>query len=337
MPPAVRLTLPPASASGVGSLPDIAALEAAALTLQTLPGLPYLPELPARGPGADMIGRAFAVLVELYGTLAPSGWRFAEHPGKDTRRAIGYLNEDLDAFEERGQGLAGAVKVQVAGPWTLAGTVELRYGDKALADPGACRDIAASLADGLRGHVADVRKRLPGVDIVVQLDEPLLLAVLRGGVPTASGFGNLAAVEPVVVEQALKSVVDTLAGDGVPVVAHCCAADVPIGLLHRAGFAGIGLDLTYPPADEPMGEYLEDDGVLLAGIVPSRDAALPPVSVGLEPVRRIWDRLGLPAAGLARVLPVTTCGLAGASPPYARAASKRCAESADLLAEWAEA
>jgi hypothetical protein len=161
--------------------------------------------------------------------------------------------------------------------------------------------------------------------------------VLRGGVPTASGFGKLAAVEPVVVEQALRGVVDTLAGDGVPVVAHCCAADVPVSLLHRAGFAGIGLDLTYPPPDEPMGEYLEDGGVLLAGIVPSRDAALPPVKVGLEPVQRIWDRLGLPTADLARVIPVTTCGLAAASPSYARTATKRCAESADLLAEWAEA
>src|SRR5205085_564313 len=90
MPPAVPLTLPPATASGVGSLPGTAALEASALTLQTLPGLPYLPELPARGPGADMIGRAFAVLTELYATVAPSGWRFAEHPGKDTRRAISY-------------------------------------------------------------------------------------------------------------------------------------------------------------------------------------------------------------------------------------------------------
>jgi hypothetical protein len=322
----------------VGSLPGTAALEAAAVSLHTVSGLPYLPELPARGPGADMIGRAFAVLVELYASLAPSGWRFAEHPGKDTRRAVSYLNEDLDALEERGEGLTGAVKVQVAGPWTLAATVELHYGDKALADRGACRDIAASLADGLRGHVAEVRKRLSGVEaVVVQLDEPMLPAVLRGGVPTASGFGKLAAVEPVVVEQALRGVVDTLAGDGVPVVAHCCAADVPVSLLHRAGFAGIGLDLTYPPPDEPMGEYLEDGGVLLAGIVPSRDAALPPVKVGLEPVQRIWDRLGLPTADLARVIPVTTCGLAAASPSYARTATKRCAESADLLAEWAEA
>jgi hypothetical protein len=250
---------------------------------------------------------------------------------------MSYLYEDLDAFEERGQALVGAVKVQVAGPWTLAASIELHYGDKALVDAGACRDLAASLTDGLRGHVAEVRKRLPGVDlVVVQLDEPALTNVLRGGVRTASGFGNLSAVEASVVERSLRSLVDVLAGDGVPVVVHCCAAEVPIALLHRAGVAGLGLDLSYPPADDPMGEYLEDGGVLLAGVVPATDATLPPVRVGLEPIRVLWERLGLPAAGLARVVPTPTCGMAGASPAHALAASKRCAESGDLLAEWAE-
>src|SRR5882757_7954111 len=208
MPPLLALKLPAGTASGIGSLPGTAALEAAALSLQMLTGLPYLPELPARGPGADMVGRAFAVLTELYAAVAPSGWRFAEHPGRDSRRAVSFLDEDLDALEERGQRYTGAIKVQVAGPWTLAATVELRHGDKALSDAGACREIAASLADGLRGHVAEVRKRLPGADlIVVQLDEPALPAALRGGVPTASGFGKLAAVEDSVVETALRTVV----------------------------------------------------------------------------------------------------------------------------------
>ena len=41
----LRLDLPPASASGIGSLPGTEPLEAVPLPL-TLPGLPYLPELP---------------------------------------------------------------------------------------------------------------------------------------------------------------------------------------------------------------------------------------------------------------------------------------------------
>src|ERR1044072_1866678 len=104
MPPALALTLPAATATGVGSLPGTAALDAAALPLQMLPELAYLPELPARGPGADLVGRAGRVLPERPAARAPGGWRSAEHARKDSRRAAGYLNEDLDAVEERGQG-----------------------------------------------------------------------------------------------------------------------------------------------------------------------------------------------------------------------------------------
>ncbi|MBA3743370.1 methionine synthase [Sporichthya sp.] len=339
--PVLPLDLPTASASGIGSLPGTEPLEAAPLPMTLLPGLPYLPELPARGPGADMIGRAFGILAELYVTLAPSGWRFAEHAGRDHSRARGYLHQDLDALEERGQAYEGLIKVQVAGPWTLAATVELHYGDKALADRGACRDIAASLAEGLREHVADVRKRLPlSTGVVVQLDEPALPGVLDGTVRTASGFGTLRAVEANDAEATLRSVVEALAADGVPVVVHCCAGRAPVGVLRRAGFAGLALDFGLLPqvADDEIGELMESGGVLLAGLVPSLDqrAGLSPLADTVAPVAELWNRLGLPAALLARVVPVPTCGLAGASPAYARAATQRCADAARTLADLAD-
>lgn len=335
------LDLPPGSASGIGSLPGTEPLEAVPLPFTVLPGLPYLPELPGRGPGADMVGRAFAVLVELYAGVEPSGWRFAEHPGKDTRRAVSLLGQDLDALEERGEGYAGTVKVQVAGPWTLAAAVELRHGDKALSDPGACRDIAASLAEGLRGHVAEVRRRLPAAtQVVVQLDEPALPGVLRGSVPTASGFGTLRAVEAVVAAATLTRVVETLAGDGIPVIVHCCADDAPLTLLHRAGVAGMAIDLirTGAAADEPIGEFLEAGGVLFAGVVPAVDqpGGLSPLDATVAPVRELWHRLGLPRAGLASVVPVPTCGMAGASPAHARAVTTRCADAARRLTDLSE-
>ena len=50
----------------------------------------------------------------------------------------------------------------MAGPWTLAATVERPRGDKCSADFGARRELAQALAEGLRGHVADVRRRVPG-------------------------------------------------------------------------------------------------------------------------------------------------------------------------------
>ncbi len=44
-----------------GTDPD----EATAVVLGELPDLPHLPELPARGPGADLVGRTAALLVDL--------------------------------------------------------------------------------------------------------------------------------------------------------------------------------------------------------------------------------------------------------------------------------
>lgn len=339
--PVRPLDLPPGSASGIGSLPGRDPREAVPLPLTTLPGLPYLPELPARGPGADMIGRSFAILAELFAALAPSGWRFAENPGLDTGRARGHLSADLDALEERGQDYAGALKVQVAGPWTLAASVELRHGDKALSDPGACRDLAASLAEGLREHVAEVRKRLPrGSGVVVQLDEPALPQVLRGSVPTASGFGTLRAIEVPVVETAVRVVADALAGEGVPLVVHCCGSRPPVAVLHRAGVAGLALDMALVgrDLDAELGDFLEAGGVLLAGTIPTSPPPGPVPSVAslLGPVQDLWHRLGLPAARLAAVVPVPACGLAAASPEYVRLATRCCAEAAAELRELAE-
>ena len=59
---------------------------------------------------------------------------------------------------------SGRFKIQVAGPWTLAATVEKPRGDQVLADRGARRELAQALAEGVRGHVADLRRRLPDAD-----------------------------------------------------------------------------------------------------------------------------------------------------------------------------
>ncbi len=71
----------PGAVTGIGSLPGTDPAEAAALVLGELPDLPHLPELPARGPGADMVGRGAALLVDLPVELVPSGWRLTARPG----------------------------------------------------------------------------------------------------------------------------------------------------------------------------------------------------------------------------------------------------------------
>jgi hypothetical protein len=321
------------AATGVGSMPGTDAREAAKTAVGALEQLPYLPELPARGPGADMIGRSAGLLVELFAQLEPSGWRFADRPGRDTRRAHSWLGEDLDALEEFTQGYQGALKLQAVGPWTLAASVELRHGEKALADPGACRDIAESLTEGLRRHLAEVRKRVPGAQPVLQLDEPSLPAVLAGAVKTASGFQRLRAVDRQVAEEQLRNLVRAL---DVPVVAHCCAPQVPLALLRRAGVAGVSLDfsLLTEREDEDLGEAVEAGTAILAGVVPSTGTGLSDPAGSVQGVRRLWRRLGFTPELLGRrVLVTPTCGLAGASPEYARRALSLSVKAAQSLVD----
>ncbi len=174
-------------ASGVGSLPGTDVHAACRMVLDELPDLPHLPELPDRGTHAAVTGRAVGLLAELGADLQPAGWRLtgasvgATGGGLDQRRARSLLAEDLDALEEHTQGYEGRLKVQVAGPWTLAATVERPRGDRVLADHGARRDLVQSLAEGVAVHLADVGRRVPGAVLVVQVDEPGLPVELLAG------------------------------------------------------------------------------------------------------------------------------------------------------------
>ena len=321
------------SATGLGSLPGTDPAEAARLVLGELPDLPFLPELPGRGPFADLVGRSAALLSGLSVDLQPSGWRLVDRPSRDEHRAGDALARDLDALEEAAQAAPPALlKVQAAGPWTLAAGLELTRGERALADPGAVRDLAASLAEGLAAHLAELGRRLPGTRLLLQLDEPSLPAVLAARIPTSSGFATLRAPEPQVVAERLRTVLDVTADN----LVHCCAPHPPVRLLLKAGARSLSVDATLltPVDDDPLGEAVEQGAGLLLGCVPSGDTPLAPLATVLLPVRRLWQRLGLPAEDLPRTVVVTpTCGLAGASWAYARQALQHCAAAGKALRE----
>ncbi len=324
---------PWSGASGVGSLPGTDPVEAVRTVLGLLPDLPFLPELPARGPHADLAGRSTALLTDLPVDLQPTGWRLVGRPSRDQRRAHDLLSRDLDALEEAAQGAPPpALKVQCAGPWTLASLVELPRGDRLLADHGAVDDLAQSLAEGLRRHLADLASRLPGTRIVLQLDEPSLPAVLAGRTPTASGFATLRSPSANRALEVLRSVLD-VATD--PVV-HCCAPSPPVELLVRAGARGLSLDATLltPRDDDALGVAVEGGAGLLLGTVPSLDAPLSDLKATMAPVTTLWRRLGFPAERLPSTVVITpTCGLAGATPGHARRALEACVEIARRLEE----
>jgi hypothetical protein len=324
-------------------------MEAARIIAGELPDLPHLAELPGRGPGADITGRAAALLVDIPVELAgPRGWRIAERPGRDMRRARSLLSSDLDAMEEALDGYEGPLKVQLAGPWTLAATIEQsRSLTPALADPGLVADLTSSLAEGAAAHVAEVAKRVPKAALIVQLDEPALPSVLLGAVPTPSGLGRVRAVDEEVARDRLGEV---LAATRKYTVVHCCGRDLPFGIIRGAGADGASFD----PSQLRRGDFdgfaeTAEAGLgLLIGALPTtgppgpdsarqarRDESQRPVpsdTAGI--VRDLWHKMDLPAAQCAPQVVITpACGLPGASPNQARDALRWCREAARLLPE----
>jgi cobalamin-independent methionine synthase catalytic subunit len=341
---------PAQSATGMGSMPGTDPDEATALVFGELPNLPFLAELPARGPGADLVGRTAALLVDMPVETTPTGWRLAERRGRDLGRAAGLLEADLDALEAAAAGYTGALKIQLCGPWTLAAYLTLTHSvEPALSDAGAVADLAASLAEGVAAHAADIRRRVPGAAILVQVDEPGLPGVLAGSVPTASGLRRVPAVD---VQDAVVRLREVLAAAGAPVMIHCCARDVPWSLVASAGAAAVSFDLALVrPADEDaIGEIAEAGLGLAVGAMPA--IADPPSPTAGPPaddrragsaeqaaaaVIALWRRIGLaPDAAAKQVVITPACGLAGASLARARTVLSQCQEAARLMPEMME-
>lgn len=317
---------PRGTTTGLGSLPGVDFTESLKMVLDEVPSLPYVPELPARGLGADIIGRAGALLVDLPLEWQPHGWTIAAASGRDARTARDHLSRDLDILTEQGENRGGAIglpllKVQVCGPVTLAANVELPNLHKALTDLGAFRDLTASLAEGVALQLLDLEKRLPGTEFVLQIDEPSLPAALAGRIPTPSGYGTVRSLDPGRAEFALAALVDAARGVGQrSVVVHCCARDVPFELIRRSGVSGIAVDyeLLGKPELDAIGELVDGGVSVWLGIAPAVDAT---ISLDLlrGKVNSLWERLGFAPEQQADALVVTpACGLAGASPAYAR-------------------
>lgn len=329
-----------AVATGIGSLPGTEQsdfTEAVRVVLGELPDLPHLPELPGRGAAADMVGRAVGVLADLDADLQPAGWRLtgsSGSPGVDQRRARSLLAQDLDTLEELAEGYEGAFKIQVTGPWTLAATVERPRGDKLLADHGARRELAQALAEGLRTHLADVRRRLPGVTrLIAQVDEVALDAVLNARIPTASGYGRHRAVDLPEASQALQWVLAAAAEAGAEPWVHSCAT-TPWDLVRGAGARGLAADFAQLTAKDHdvLAEALEAGDTVALGVVPSVDPGSAPSDKQVtEQVLRWLDMIGLDPAEVSLAI-TPACGMAGASSAWSRRAMALARTSAASLA-----
>ena len=322
------------AATGVGSLPGEDFTASLKLVLDELPDFPHLPELPARGITAGMVGRTLGFIEGIGVDLQPAGWRLTDAAGIDHRRARSLLDQDLDGLEEHTQGYSGAFKVQVCGPWTLAATVEKPRGDKVLSDFGARRDLAQALAESVRTHVRDLRRRMrDGGRLVVQVDEPALTAVLGGQVRTASGFGRHRTVHPPEASEHLEWLIAAITAEGADPWVHSCSDGVPWGLVRGAGARGLVVDLAQTDAagHDAMAEALEAGDSVVLGVVPSTAGTITSTEV-VERVLRWLDMLGLDLEQVhERLLVSSTCGYAGATSDWARTAMRLTRETAGSL------
>jgi len=311
----------PAVVTSIGSWPGTNVRETTLMVRDLCSDFPHLVELPERGPGADMIGRTMALLSAISSDLSvettTTGWRLAKSRGRNMRRADAYLDEDLDVAAEVFENYVGDYKVQLVGPWTLAAGVETTSGDKLLTDPGVCREVAEVLVHAVKQHVAEVSKRVPGANIVLQIDEPSLPFVLQGGIKTQSGWGKYSPVEPQIVATSLQSV--AAATQGLSLV-HCCAGDVPFELIYNSGFDAVSIDASLFGDElfDVLGQAHDRNVRVILGIQPhSLDA-------GLAYLSHLARRIGLSAQELSDTIALSPpCGLVDATMSDARERIKR--------------
>ena len=328
-----------AKASGVGSWPGIQPRQAAGVVVGELAdALAHIVELPARGVGADMLGRAGALLIDVPIDTAPRGYRIAARPGAVTRRAVSLLDEDMDALEEAWEtaGLRGAgrvVKVQAPGPITLAAGLELGNGHRAITDSGAVRDLAASLAEGVAAHRAALARRLD-TPVVVQFDEPSLPAALGGRLSGVTALSPVAALDESVAGALLDTCVATA---GAEVLVHSCAPGLPWNLLQRSTISAVSVEAgTLRAGDlDGVAAFVESGRTVMLGVVAVRQPDKKPLAEEVAAaVVAVTDRLGFGRPALRDRIGVTpVCGLAAATPQWARTAIELARKAADAFAQ----
>jgi methionine synthase II (cobalamin-independent) len=328
-----------ATASGVGSWPGTAPRQAAEVVVGELAGaLAHIVELPARGVGADMLGRAGALLIDVAIDTVPRGYRIAARPGAVTRRAVSLLDEDMDALEEAWEtaGLRGAgrvVKVQAPGPITVAAGLALANGHRAITDSGAVRDLAASLAEGVAAHRAALAHRLDTA-VVVQVDEPSLPAALAGELTGVTSLSPVVALDEAVAGALLDTCVATV---GAEVLVHSCTAALPWNMLQRSTISAVSVDAgTLRKADlDGVAAFVESGRAVMLGVVAARPPDKRPSAEEVATaVVAVTDRLGFGRSALRDRIGVTpACGLAAATPQWARIAIELARLAADAFAQ----
>lgn len=199
-----------------------------------------------------------------------------------------------------------------------------------LADHGARRELAQALTEGWFQLREDLRRRIPGAKVLLQLDEPALTAVGDGTIPTASGFGRHRRVEAPELAGALKPLADGA-------WLHCCAPGKWLPVAERAGFAAAAVDtLLFRESAEidALAQWAQAGRGLALGVVDAAAGRVQGVDELVRETLLVLRPLELPAPNFeSGVLLTTACGMVSwklADVPGQLAALRR---AATLVAE----
>lgn len=216
-------------ASGRGEFPGDDLAEAMSRVEGELgsPHLPFLPHLPALGWRSTPLARTLVVCEGLAFDGASFGWRMVHSGGRGARESalaqdrllsdINLLADRVGAQKKRFtfgvEGGAAVYKIQLVGPLTLAASIYLPGGERAISDAGASRDLLESFLEGLERWAESLREALqaPQALIAVQLDESEFQRLMEGTIPTVSGFRSLPALQPHYYQQVYRRVAERFA------------------------------------------------------------------------------------------------------------------------------
>jgi hypothetical protein len=293
-------------ATGIGSLPHLDAVEAAASVLRCLPELPCAPQLPHRSPAEGMLTQLVATVPE-FTTEAHGG---------------------LLAFLDVAAALPTAptiVKVQIVGPLTLG--VAFRGVGSDL-DHAFARSVetCASWATALTRLVAG---RLPNSALVVFFDEPALV-LWRDGDP------------PVARDRATELLSAVLAATSAINGIHVCGrGDVQVALDADPAIVHVDVGALDVGHADALARYLERDRWIAWGAVPTDvpiAAESPPLWERLTGVWSALERGGCDPVRLrGRALLAPACGLAGHDVVDAERAMRLARELGDRVRDGAAA
>ena len=311
---------------GLGELPGASIIAAADIVAGETGDLRQLPILPARG--VDVVGLTTGILPGINVDAGPRSWVLSTRPQLRTRRIWDRVEADLDQCEQAWGTRIDAVKIQLAGPWTLSASIELSNGHRALTDTGALRDLTESLIAGIQDYSADVRARFD-TEVYVQLDEPLLAQVRDGSLSGTSQFDEIPSINDADLGERLAGVIER----------------AEVRYLNQTGYPPLwkvaqvaGVETCQVTLDTVRGsEQYDGMGHALAagmrvglGMTRAGDDR-DPRHLAVD-VARMWDELGLDRTLLTHAVDVHPCGgLANCTLLDAAAALRTARTVADML------